>query len=392
MTSLETAVVELVKLGLDGDSLALRRYARRLLRHANHSDTTPDYREALAKLVVDHVADGPRPRWARAEDVPREGGNFLRVERRIEANAPVLSPAVQAVFDSLVRERERAEDLKAAGVEPTRTLLVVGAPGVGKTMMVRSLARQLDLPLLTIDLAILMSSFLGKSGQNLRQALEFARSEPCVLFLDEFDALAKRRDDPSDVGELKRIVNVLLLELDSWPSSGLLTAATNHPELLDKAIWRRFERTISIDLPDADARYEILRQVLTQHGRTISASTLSRCVAMTVGTSGSDIVTLARQAVRDSVIHPADSLDSLLASVFLERLRSAALSDRNTRSLYSTVAHELGHSFREIGAVLGISHVTVGKLMMPRNSMKKTTPGAKRSRRPPDGARARQEN
>ena len=104
-----------------------------------------------------------------------------------------------------------------------------------------SLASRIGVPLVSIDLASVVSSFLGTSGRNIRVAFDYAKSGQCVLLLDEFDALAKRRDDDTDIGELKRIVNVVLLELDRWPDTSLLVAATNHPQLLDPAVGRRFD-------------------------------------------------------------------------------------------------------------------------------------------------------
>src|SRR5690606_342807 len=93
---------------------------------------------------------------------------------------------------------------------------------------------------------------LGKTGSNLRSVLDFAKSHPCVLFLDEIDAIAKKRSDESDVGELKRLVNILLQEIENWPNQGLLVAATNHPELVDPALWRRFDLDVTFYLPSEE--------------------------------------------------------------------------------------------------------------------------------------------
>jgi SpoVK/Ycf46/Vps4 family AAA+-type ATPase len=117
-------------------------------------------------------------------------------------------------------------------------------------MTARWVAQQLGVPLFVLDLAAVMSSLLGHSGNNLRAALDFAKTIPCVVLLDEIDAIAKSRADESDIGELKRLVTVILQEVDDWPVSGLLLAATNHPELIDRALWRRFDLVVEFDMPE----------------------------------------------------------------------------------------------------------------------------------------------
>ncbi|MBW8079308.1 MAG: AAA family ATPase, partial [Gallionella sp.] len=136
--------------------------------------------------------------------------------------------------------------------------------GVGKTLTARWLAAQLGMPLYVLDLTAVMSSLLGRSGSNLRAALDFAKRSPCVLLLDEIDAIAKRRSDDTDVGELKRLVTVILQEVDEWPATGLLLAATNHPELIDPALWRRFDLVVEFKAPEAAAIKEAIKRFLGQ--------------------------------------------------------------------------------------------------------------------------------
>ncbi|MFA6870262.1 MAG: ATP-binding protein [Methanomethylophilus sp.] len=165
---------------------------------------------------------------------------------------PILNEATEKRFQGILEEWKMTERLEKAGLKPTRTLFFVGAPGIGKTLSAYWLAKALELPLYRIDLATIVSSYLGQTGNNLKSALLFARKKPMVLLLDEIDALAKKRDDDMDVGEVKRIVTVLLQEIDSWPSSSMLIAATNNPELVDPALWRRFDEEFSFSLPDKE--------------------------------------------------------------------------------------------------------------------------------------------
>ncbi|WP_339518424.1 MULTISPECIES: AAA family ATPase [Pseudomonas] len=167
--------------------------------------------------------------------------------------APLLTVTIEESLAQLIKERKQIKKLASLGLHPTKSSVFVGPPGVGKTITARWIAAQLGVPLFVLDLTTVMSSLLGKSGANIRAALDYAKRTPSVLFLDEIDAIAKRRSDESDIGELKRLVTVILQEVDEWPSTGLLLAATNHPELIDPALWRRFDLVIEFQSPDAQA-------------------------------------------------------------------------------------------------------------------------------------------
>lgn len=163
---------------------------------------------------------------------------------------PVWSGEVKSVLEQLVLEQSKKELLKHSGLTSSRTVLFSGPPGVGKTLASRWVANQLHLPHLTLNLSSVMSSFLGKTGNNIRRVFEYASCTQCVLLLDEFDAIAKRRDDDAEIGELKRLVTVLLQEIDNWDNDSILIAATNHQNLLDPAVWRRFDVTVFFAYPD----------------------------------------------------------------------------------------------------------------------------------------------
>ncbi|MES2919297.1 MAG: ATP-binding protein [Pseudomonadota bacterium] len=181
---------------------------------------------------------------------------------------PLLSARVQQRLDLVVRERENLPLLRENGISPTKTAIFVGKPGVGKTITARWLAYQLNRPLWVLDLTAVMSSLLGRTGNNLRTAIDYAKQHNAVLLLDEIDALAKRRSDESDVGELKRLVTVMLQEIEQWPDTGLLLAATNHPELIDPAIWRRFDAVIGFDDPDPGLIREAVIRFLARDAKT----------------------------------------------------------------------------------------------------------------------------
>jgi SpoVK/Ycf46/Vps4 family AAA+-type ATPase len=188
---------------------------------------------------------------------------LLRVEERPELpHEPIFTKKVGDTLTRLIEERRNVKALINAGLEPTKSILFTGPPGVGKTLAAKWLARELKRPLLILDLSAVMSSYLGRTGSNLRHVLDYAKSIEGVLLLDELDAIAKRRDDTGEIGELKRLVTVLLQQLDDWPSTGFLIAATNHAELLDPAIWRRFEELVEFELPEREAARAFIRALL----------------------------------------------------------------------------------------------------------------------------------
>lgn len=376
MTVPTTSLIELTRLALTGDTVGARTYLQSLLRHPPAADGTDGpVREALTKLMLtatSTTADAmPAVRPARATSsvsdntgrTSAEPSTLVRSERPTAAARPIVSPTTARILDEVVAEHHAVEPLRAAGLEPTRSILLTGASGVGKTMSARYLAASVHLPLLTLDLAGVMSSLLGQSAVNLRRAFQLAADTPCVFFIDEFDALAKRRSDETDVGELKRLVNVLLLELEQRPSHGLLVAATNHPELLDPALWRRFDRTVRIPMPGFRTRRRILDAAAVQYGHTLGAEDLDWCAAVTLGRPGAHLHRLVRDVARRAVLHGASpSMGPQLVEAATRELLHHAQHDDRARVAFSRVATErLGLSQREVARRLGVSHVQVGR-------------------------------
>ena len=170
----------------------------------------------------------------------------------------ILSRSNAEKLDSFILSYQNADKLNSLGIGVSNTLLLHGPPGCGKTKCAYLIAKKLNLPLVIARLDSLISSYLGTTAKNIRTLFEFSQKMPCVLFLDEFDAIAKARDDSNELGELKRVVNSLLQNVDAMSSDSLLLAATNHEQLLDSAVLRRFDYKLEIELPDVNAIIEMI--------------------------------------------------------------------------------------------------------------------------------------
>ena len=161
----------------------------------------------------------------------------------------VLSPQNRSLVCNILREHNREEVLKAHGLRPSDRLLFCGPPGCGKTLTAEVIAGELGRPLAIVRTDSVVSSFLGETAANLRKVFDFISASPVVALFDEFDALGKEREDASEHGELRRVVNAVLQMLDAYNGRSLIIAATNHERLLDSAIWRRFDEVLLLKPP-----------------------------------------------------------------------------------------------------------------------------------------------
>jgi SpoVK/Ycf46/Vps4 family AAA+-type ATPase len=321
----------------------------------------PDVAKQMSAVLVGHQAGINPIRLAQAEPPPVDRDSsapLLSVEEVKEAKQPIFAPSTNQHLERVIRERLDAEKLLSEGVLPPRTILLKGPPGTGKTILARWLAAQVHLKLVTLDLATAISSCLGKTGMNLRRVLDYARATPCLLLLDEFDSIAKKRDDSTDVGELKRIVNVLLKELEDWPAQSLLVAATNHPELLDEAVARRFDRIITTELPTRDERTQILKQSLGRFANELNPDLLSAVGHVLEGKSGAIIETVAGAAVRRHIVDSEAIERALIAEL---RTIIGGQSAEATGRLLRSLKHNTNGNFtvRELADAFELSPSTV---------------------------------
>lgn len=243
--------------------------------------------------------------------------SLVKLAEPLEIPDPILDEYIRNQLNDFIKERQMLNKFLDEDIIPPNSILLSGAPGVGKTYIAQWISYQLNLPLVTLDLASSISSFLGRSGQNIRSIFEYAVSQNAVLLLDELDSIAKRRDDASDLGELKRLVNVLLKELESFPSTCVVIGATNHPELLDKAIWRRFDRALTIPMPEENERKLLLQRHLGKLNERLKTSVIDYLSRNTKNINAADICKLCEHIKRQTLLNPESSVDIIaLAELF----------------------------------------------------------------------------
>lgn len=280
----------------------------------------------------------------------------------------VLSKRNKAKLESFILNYQNADKLNSLGITISNSMLLYGPPGCGKTKCAYFIAKQLNLPLVIARLDSLISSYLGTTAKNIRALFEFVQKMPCVLFLDEFDAIAKARDDNNELGELKRVVNSLLQNIDKMSKDSLILAATNHQQLLDPAIWRRFDYKLEIELPDKEAISNLV--YLFSNGiYEFSQKEILEISTLLDGLSGSDIEEIITKAIRNSVIN---NTPFILSNVYDEMFITKNIIPQNcddSKEILKIKAKYLREkdskifSLQVIADILGSSKTTIQKIV-----------------------------
>ena len=239
-------LVSLVKAVSSGDSRLTKTTVEAIIaeeRSKQHNILADKLTEAMNELP-----NGARYTQPTLLAPKHRGRDFIaEIQPRRRLEELVLPNAVLTACIQLIEEQHRADLLRAHSLEPRHRALLVGPPGNGKTVLSEAVAEALALPLFVVRYELMIGSYLGETASRLRRLFDYVRTTPCVLFFDEFDVLGKERGDTHETGEIKRVVSSLLLQIDDLPSYTVVMAATNHAELLDRAVWRRFQ--IRMELP-----------------------------------------------------------------------------------------------------------------------------------------------
>jgi SpoVK/Ycf46/Vps4 family AAA+-type ATPase len=271
-----------------------------------------------------------------------------------------LPEKTQETLRQIIDEQKKAEDLLSKGIVPTNRLLFCGPPGCGKTLTANVLAGEINIPIAYVKLDGLVSSYLGQTGTNIRKIFEFVKNKRIMLFLDEFDAIAKKRDDAQELGELKRVVTTLLQNMDAMPANVFLVAATNHHHLLDPAIWRRFNMSILLDMPNDKQREQIINRFL--HETLVDYKVnLKTLIILTKNMSGAQICNLLQSLARFCIMQNKNNKVSKsdIASVWLKQSTLLATEDSKT---FDTALYEIskaGISLRVLEEITDIPKSTL---------------------------------
>ena len=239
---------ELIKSGLAKDDVAFRRAAEAISaeeRAKQHEILANKISELLNSIPYKSVSDRTVPR------VINSNGNinqlFYEKVPTKRLDQLLLNDTIQKTCKDLIEEQTRTDILRSYGIEPRNKILLIGPPGNGKTSIAEAIAESLMIPLITVRYESIIGAYLGETASRLYKLFEYVKTRQCVLFFDEFDTIGKERGDQQETGEIKRVVSSLLMQIDALPSYVITIAATNHDNLLDKAVWRRFQ--IKLELP-----------------------------------------------------------------------------------------------------------------------------------------------
>ncbi|MEG4280496.1 ATP-binding protein [Microcoleus sp. MON1_C1] len=263
--------------------------------------------------------------WNQFPEPPKDkdtGLSLLNVQRfDLTWDRIVLSEKIVDILQEIVLENRKQDILVAYNLKAKNKLLFCGPPGCGKTQTAKILSSALGLPLVYVNLTAVFSSYLGQTATNLQKIFTYIENGEWVVLFDEFDAIARDRDNLNEHGEVKRLVNSLLQLIDNATNQSIFVAATNHEKLLDSAVWRRFDEVIFFDNPTVELRTALLSRYLSAIRYT--AIDISSFAARLENATGADIERICSDAIKAVVLRgertlTADDLE-LAIGRFLDR-------------------------------------------------------------------------
>lgn len=364
----KSLITALVEAAMTADYTAMRRLGGQIAKRMaeqNDLEGAKALQNVLRKRGVPLQASGY------AEALPRDAGSRLPlIEEGQWPTTPImLGGEAGQTISQFIEDAQHIGLLTEKGISARLGLLLYGPPGTGKTLLAGHIAASLRRPLYVARLDSLISSRLGETAKNIRGIFEFVPARNAVLFLDEMDAVAKLRDDRHELGELKRVVNTVLQGLDSLTDDVVTVGATNHPHLLDPAIWRRFPYKVELNPPDEDVRTSMWEHFLFEgdESRKNDAHLLAR---VSDGLNGADIENIALASRRRAILSNQNTnLGSILLAVAASRTGSPKLLDNREldttdKKTLTWLLHDKGGvSQSEIGKIVGVSRQMVHRYL-----------------------------
>ena len=300
---------QLIRSGAEGDLDAFRGVAKRVIaeeRQKQHHLLANDLETILYGRAETPASQTLRNLLPAIPEDRERGIPLLTVRAPVRGlEDVVLSSENLALVKEILREHNREEILKAHGLRPSDRVLFCGPPGCGKTLTAEVIAGELGRPLVVVRTDSVVSSFLGETAANLRKAFDFVAASPTVALFDEFDALGKEREDASEHGELRRVVNAVLQMLDAYEGRSLIIAATNHEGMLDSAVWRRFEEVLYLNPPTTADLGKLLKVKLRGVRRDFDFEEVVERGWFN-GTTHADVERIVRRAVKEMVLEGGD--------------------------------------------------------------------------------------
>ena len=320
-------MIALLKSHLDGDDaefLSVAMQAAAYEARLGHANVAEQLKDLVEQTKRRKSAVQSRPGQLMVLEPRGELSHLLSVQvPQMRLGDMALPSILSERLHRILIEQRQQKTLREHGLTPRRKILLIGPPGCGKTLTASALAGELHIPLFTILLEGLITRFLGETAAKLKLVFDAIRQTKGVYLFDEFDALGAHRTQVNDVGEIRRVLNSFLQLMDKDDSPSLIVAATNHPDMLDKALFRRFDDVIEYKLPDPEIAREILMRKLSTFGT--NALCWDDLLPETAGLSHAELARASEEAAKRAILHETGRISNL---VLLDALRERRAASR----------------------------------------------------------------